>query len=162
MTAAKVVMMLLTLYFSCAMTVLSGAGLIYNRESYGSKMTATGVLLILSAVLMTAGAILCLFRKNAANILSLCFSAMGAILCMIMLYRLVSHADSCGWTDKYTMQPISSMYKARILPCIIPVSAAIAVALVQFFSYDMIQYRRQRKAEKEARENAPAPPLIDE
>ncbi|WP_296694993.1 hypothetical protein [Ruminococcus sp.] len=162
MKAAKVIMLLLTLYFSCAMTVLSGAGLIYNRASYGSGMAVTGFFLIFSAALMTAGAILCIFRKNAADILSIVFSAGGFILCMVMLYKLVSHADRCGWTDKYTLQPISSMYKARILPCIIPAAMAIAVALIQLFSYDMIQYRRKRRAEKEARENAPAPPIIED
>lgn len=162
MTAAKVILMPLTLYFSCAVTVLSGAGLIYNRASYGSEIAATGFFLIASAVLMTLGAILCIFRKNAANILSLIFSSGGFILCMAMLHKLVSHADRCGWTNKYTLQPISSMYKSRILPCIIPVVLSIAVALIQLFSYEMIQYRRQRRAEKEAKENTPAPPIIDD
>lgn len=162
MIAVKVITALLALFFSCAMTILSGAGLIYNRESYGSGMAATGFFLIVSAVLMTLGAILCIFRRNAANILSLIFSSCGFILCMVMLHRLISHADRCGWTDKYTFQPISSMYRSRILPCIIPVALSVAVALIQLFSYDMIQYRRQRKAEKEAKENAPAPPIIDD
>lgn len=162
MTAAKVIALLLALIFSCAMTMLSGAGLIYNRNSYGSGMAVTGFFLILSAVLMTSGTVLCIFRKNAANILSLIFSSGGFILCMVMLYKLVSHADRCGWTNKYTLQPISSMYKSRVLPCIIPVALTVAIALIQLFSYDMKQYRRQRRAEKEAKENAPAPSIIDD
>jgi hypothetical protein len=81
---------------------------------------------------------------------------------MAMLHKLVSHAYRCGWTDKYTLQPISSMYKSRILPCIIPVVLSIAVALIQLFSYEMIQHRRQRRAEKEAKENTPVPPIIDD
>ena len=162
MTAAKVITVLLTLYFSSAMTILSGAGLIYNRSSYGSGMAATGFFLILSAALMTSGTVLCIFRKNAANILSLVFSTSGFILCMIMLHKLVSHANRCGWTDKYTLQPISSMYITRILPCVIPVALSVVIALIQLFSYDMKKYRRQHRAEKEAKENAPAPPIIDD
>ena len=52
--------------------------------------------------------------------------------------------------------------RSRVLPCIIPVALTVAIALIQLFSYDMKQYRRQRRAEKEAKENAPAPPIVDD
>lgn len=159
MTAAKVITLGLTLYFSCAVTVLSGAGLIYNRESYGSSLAAAGVFFIISALLMTIGAILCIPHKNLPNILSAVMSAAGLVLCMIMLKKLTSHADLSGWTDKYSLTPISSMYRSRILPCIVPAVLTVIISLIQFFSYEQSQQRRKRKNEKE---NAPAPSIIDD
>lgn len=134
LTAAKAVTLLLGLYFSCAMPILSGAGLIYNRESYGAELEKTGIFLIISAALMTFGAILCLFHKRAACIISILFSVSGFILCMTMLSRLTSHADASGWADKYTMLPVSDMYSRRILPCIVPVTASVIISAVQLFS----------------------------
>ena len=134
MTAAKAVMLLLSLWFSCAMPLLSGAGLLYNRSSYGEGLARTGSFLIISAILMTAGAVSCLSRRMAADILSIVLSAAGLALCMVMLKRLTDHADASGWADKYTMLPISDMYSRRILPCIIPVTMAVTISAVQLFS----------------------------
>lgn len=136
MKAAKLVMILLSLYFSCAMPLLTGAGLVYNRESYGGSIASTGILMILSAVLMTSGAFLCLPGKKLLDKLSVPMSASGLALCMFMLKRLTAHADSSGWTDKYTLEPISSMYSSRILPCIAPVAIAVVIAAAQIFSGD--------------------------
>ncbi len=134
MITAKTIMLLMSFYFSCAMPVLTGAGLLSNRESYGEKLAETGSFLILSAVLMTAGAVLCIFRKPVMNKLSPFLSVSGLILCMVMLKRLTSHADKCGWTNKYTLEPVSSMYNSRLLPCIAPVAIAAVIAVVQLFS----------------------------
>jgi hypothetical protein len=83
---------------------------------------------------MTAGAVLCLFRKPAMNKLSAFLSVSGFVLCMVMLNRLTDHADASGWTNKYTLEPVSSMYDSRILPCIAPVAIATVIASVQLFS----------------------------
>lgn len=131
----KIAAMLLTLCISCAMPVLSGAGLIYNRESYGAELERTGVFLIISGAFMTIGAVLCLFRKNTANISAVIFSSGGFILCMAMLRKLAAHADKSGWSDKYTMTPISDMYRTRLIPCVIPVVLVIVAAVIQLLSY---------------------------
>ena len=161
MTAAKVTMLLLSIVFSGAMTALSGAGLIYNRGSYGKSLADTGLFLIISAALMIIGAILCLFRKNLPNILSLFLSFAGLFLCMAMLKKLTDHADASGWTDKYTLAPVSGMYVRRILPCIIPVLMSGAIAAVQLCSYGAKEQRRAKKAEKQEKKNAPAPSILD-
>ncbi len=74
---------------------------------------------------------MCLFRKKLADILSLIFSLSGLVLCMAMLKKLTAHADMSGWTDKYTLLPVSDMYSRRILPCIIPVVFSVIIAAVQ-------------------------------
>ncbi|MBR5681992.1 MAG: hypothetical protein IKW96_01750 [Ruminococcus sp.] len=158
MTAAKICTLLLSAFFSGAMTALSGAGLVYNRGSYGESLADTGFFLIISAALMVSGAVLCLFRKNLPDILSIILSFAGLVLCMVMLKKLTGHADASGWTDKYTLEPVSGMYIRRILPCIVPVLMSGAIAAVQLGSYELKEQRRAKKAEK----NAPAPPIIDE
>ena len=154
----KIIMLVLTAVYSCTMTVLSGAGLYYNRESYGEKLENIGILMIVSGILMTVGAVLCLFRKNILNIISLVFSCSGFALCMTMLYKLCDHADRAGWSDKYNMSPVSDMYKSRIMPCIAPFVIAVAVAVLQLLSYEAAEQRRIKKL----KENAPAPKILDE
>ena len=142
------------------MPVLAGSGLLYNRESYGDDMTKTGIFMIISAILMTVGAVLCLFRKNLPNILSAVLSVGGLVLCLAMLKILTAHADASGWTDKYTLSPVSGMYTARLLPCILPAAMAVIIAAVQLCSYDLREQCRARKARKLAKKNAPAPPIV--
>ena len=161
MTAAKAAMLLLSLVFSGAMTALSGAGLIYNRGSYGTSLAVTGIFLIISAALMVLGAVLCLFRKNLPNILSIFLSFAGFFLCMAMLKKLTGHADASGWTDKYTLAPVSGMYVRRIMPCIIPVLMSVAIAALQLSSYELKEQRRAKKAEKQAKKDTPAPSILD-
>lgn len=159
-TAFKAMTLVLTLYYSLAMPVLSGAGLIYNRESYGERLAGTGILFIISAVLMTIGAIFCMFRKNFTNALSPFLSVVGCVICMVMLCRLTDHADAYGWTDKFTFAPVSDMYKTRIIPCIAPVAATVTIAVIQFFSYDLSTLRREKKRKKKETENAPSPSVL--
>lgn len=162
LTAAKVIMMCLTVVFPLFMVVLAGAGLIYNKESYGDEIEKLGVLLIISGILMTAGAVFCLFRKNLLNYISVIFSGGGLALCMTMLYKLCGHADRAGWSDPFTMTPVSDMYKARIMPSIAPAAIAIVIAVLQLLSYEAAEERRRRRARREAEENAPAPKIIDD
>ena len=128
MTVCKTVTLLLSLWFSGAMTALSGAGLIYNGESYGAELKNTGVFLIISAALMIFGAFL-------AIILALG----GLVLCLVMLKQLTDHADSSGWTDKYTMLPVSDMYMRRILPSIAPCVLTAAIAAVQLKRFGAVE-----------------------
>lgn len=126
----KFIMMISTLVYPLFMTCLAGAGLIYNKLSYGRNMENTGIFLIISGLLITAGAVLCLSGKKLHNIISLSCSVSGLILCMFMLWKLCSHADSAGWSDNYTMQPVSDMYRTRILPVIFPSVTAIIISLI--------------------------------
>ena len=153
----KALMLVLTAVYPLFMVVLSGAGLIYNRESYGGKLFAVGVLLVISGAVMAAGAVLSLFRKDAASVLAVILSVGGLALCYAELHILCGHADSAGWTDAFTLTPISSMYKGRIMPCIVPVVLAVFTAATQFFSYEAAERRRQRKEETEK----PAPKIIE-
>lgn len=132
--AVKILLMILTFIFPITMVCLAGAGLVYNGENYGKSLVDTGIFLIISGILMTSGSILCILKKRLPNILSLIFSISGFSLCMIFLYRLCEHADSAGWADSFSMQPVSDMYKARILPIIFPVIISVVIAIIHISS----------------------------
>lgn len=153
----KLLLVILTVIFPILMVMLAGAGLLYNSDSYGVELSRVGVLLIISGAAMTVGTVLVLLRKNIASLICSCT---GFVLCMTMLYKLTSHADSAGWSDAYTMEPASDMYIARILPVIIPFVISAALSLIQFFSYDAREQRRLCKKLREEKENEPAPPII--
>lgn len=157
LTFLKIILIATTLIFPASMVIPAGAGLVYNGSSYGVHLIRIGWLLVLSGILMIAGSILVCLKKNIA---SLIFSCSGFTLCMLMLRLIVNHADAAGWSDKYTMELVSSMYLSRILPVIAPFALSAAIAVIQFFSYEAVQSRREKKRLKDERENRPAPPII--
>ena len=157
MTVMRVILAVLTLVYPIFMVILSGAGLVYNSDSYGEDIVRIGAMLIASGIALGIGTLLVMLKQNIA---SLVFEIPGFALCMVMLDKLVTHADSAGWSNAHTMEPISSIYITRIIPVIAPFILAVTIALIQFFSYEAREKRRVRKAEKEAEENAPAPPIV--
>ncbi len=134
MIILKIIMAQLTAAYSLTMVCFAGAGLIYNSDSYGAKISAMGAAFIISGIAMTMGAILCLFRRRILNFISLILSAGGLSVCLIMLYKLCDHADSAGWHDNITMTPASDMYITRVLPAAIPAALAIIIAVIQIRS----------------------------
>ena len=79
---------------------------------------------------------------------------------MTMLHKLALHADKSGWSDKYTMAPISDMYRSRLIPSIIPTVLVIFVAVAQLLSLELKEERRERRKLKKDKENAPAPSVL--
>ncbi len=128
--AYMIIMVILTVIYSLIMVCLAGAGLIYNGESYGSELVNVGVWLIISGLLMTSGAVLSFLKKRIFLVLSAIFTVIGLILCLVMIYILCTQADSAGWADNYTMEPVSRMYKERLLPVIMP---AVMVIVADVF-----------------------------
>lgn len=129
----KIFLVLSTVAFPFLTVIMTGAGLVYNYISYGRKIMYTGIFFILSGLLMTAGSILNMFNKKIFNIVSALLWCAGFILCMTMLYRLCLHADYNGWSRN--LQPVSSMYKSRIMP--------VAVPFVLDMTLSVIQYRKK-------------------
>lgn len=160
LSAAKAVGVILAFIFPGAMAIPAGAGIMSHRDSYGDELWAQGLLLLISGAAMIVGALLCISRKELPNILALVLDIPGIVLCMAMLYKIADHADRAGWSDKFTMEPISEMYKERLIPCVIPAALILVTALVQLFSEEVTSARRQRKKLRTERENAPAPPII--
>ncbi len=163
MTAAKIILIVSTAVYPIFMIMMTGAGLISNKESYGSVISGYGTKLIISGSLMTTAAVLCLFRKSLPNLIAPFLSSAGFALCMTMTYRLIRHAESAGWmgVGKYENLPVGDMYRVRLIPTAAPFLLTLAISVIQFFSYDACEERRIRKKLRKDKENAPAPPIID-
>lgn len=163
LNAAKAVMLILTAVYPVFMVMMTGAGIFYNRSSYGNTFGSYGIVLIASGAMMTTGAVLCLFRKNLPNLISPFLSAGGFVTCMVILSRLVRRAKANGWhgSGMYENVTASYLFQSRLIPCILPVSLAVTIALCQYFSYDLSEMRRERKRKRLEKENAPAPSIID-
>ena len=112
------------------MVIMTGAGLVYNRRSYGTGIMYTGIFFIISGVLMTSGSICCIFRKKISDIISVILWCAGISVCMVMLYRLCVHADYNGWNRN--LSPVSDMYKSRIFPVIIPFVTDLILSVTHF------------------------------
>lgn len=164
MTAMKAVLIVLTLVYPLFMTMLTGAGLISNRASYGRTIVSYGVCLMAAGAVMTAAAVLCMSRRSTPNIIAAVLSAGSFALYMPVLIRLINHAQSAGWTGiaKYEGVPVSDMYRTRLFPTIAPFLLTITVSLIQYFSYDCGEERRIKKKYRQDKKNAPAPSIIGE
>ena len=84
----------------------------------------------------------------------------GFAAAMTVLAKMMKYADESGWSDRYTMQPASDIYRNRILPTLIPFILLIAAAVLQYFSYDETLKRKIRREEKEKQKNLPAPKIL--
>lgn len=155
MTAAKILLIILTAVYPFFMTMMTGIGILSNSEQYGSRISFCGGALVISGAAMTAAAILCLFRKSLPNLIAVTAAVPGFAVCMTALYKLVSHAESAGWMGHgaYSLVPVSDMYRQRIFPVILPFLLTLIIAAVQFFSYAAAEERREKKKKLEKAEN---------
>lgn len=128
MTALRAILVVLTCIYPLFMVVMTSVGLLFNAESYGAKVRNIAIVFLVSAIFSGAGLVLVLIKRNIASIAS---NVIGLILCMISLAQLRSHADAKGWSNRFTLEPISNMYARRIFPVIVPFILALVVAAAQ-------------------------------
>lgn len=155
----KILLIISTLIFPLFINIMSGIGWISTYSKYGGEFTICGVIMIVSSVLMAAATIFCLCKFNISAAVS---GSLGFITAMVILYKMMYYADERGWSDRFTMQPASDIYRNRILPTIIPFIFLIAAVVIQYFSYDEKVKRKLRREEKERKENMPAPKILGE
>lgn len=153
----KVLLIASTAVYPLFMDLLSGIGWISAYGKYGSEFTVMGTVMIVSSLLMTAAAVFCLLKFNIPAVVT---ETAGFAAAMTVMVKMMNIADERGWSDMYTMQPVSDMYRNRILPTVIPFVLLIITAVLQYFSYDEKVKRRQKREEKEKRENMPAPKIL--
>ena len=139
------------------MDLLSGIGWISTYSRYGSEFTVMGTVMVISSGLMSAAVVLCLLKRNISAVVT---ETAGFAAAMTIMVKMMNIADERGWSDMYTMQPASDMYRNRILPTVIPFVLLIAAAVLQYFSYDEKVKRRLKHEEKEKKENIPAPKIL--
>lgn len=126
---AEIFLVVSTAVYPFFMVIMTGTGLVCNYQSYGEKIMYTGIFLIVSGILMTAGSICCLFRKKIFSVISAVTWTIGFSVCMVMLYRLCVHADYNGWYRD--LSPVSNMYKSRIFPVAVPFLTDLTISAVK-------------------------------
>lgn len=153
----KVLLIASTAVYPLFMDLLSGIGWIFTYGTYGSEFTVMGTVMVISSGLMTVAVVLCMIKRNISAVVT---ETIGFAAAMTVMVKMMNIADERGWSDMFTMQPVSDMYRNRILPTVIPFVLLIAAAVLQYFSYDEKVKRRLKREQKEKRENMPAPKIL--
>lgn len=162
----RIALMLSTLVYPGFMAMMSAAGWMHNVESgsypdifrsFAGWMFTGGGLLCAGALLALLGAKPKLWVCNAAAAAAGCI---GCAACLSSLYRFCAYADQHFSGIGETMQPVSQLYRDRLLPVLLPAVLLLVLSLWQIFDEPAREYRILRRREKEARESAPAPKIL--
>ena len=114
----KIILAVSTLIYPLFMVILSGAGLVFNGNSYGLKLVLCGILWIVSGLMLTSGSLLCLLKKN---IPALVLSSSGFFICTAVLFIVTAHAEKYSWNMPYYAEfTVSGMDIKRIIPTAVP------------------------------------------
>lgn len=152
----RILLIFTTLVFPGMMVQLSAAGWRYNAAQghyppvfyeYAFWMSAGGVLLIAAAVLCMLG----ICRKFwICNIFSPVTGSAGLLAVLLTLGKFSAYADQNFSGIGDAMQPVSELYRDRILPAVIPFLLLCILSFRQLFSYEARVWRRQRRLQRDA------------
>ena len=149
------------------MAMMSAAGWLYNVRqgaypavfrSFAGWMIAGGILLCIGAVLAVLSA---KPKRWKLAPVSMGAAAVGLAACLSSLYRFTAYADQHFSGIGETMQPVSDLYRTRLLPVILPAVLTLVLAAWHLFSEETRDYRSRKRAERLAAENAPAPKIVE-
>lgn len=164
----RIALVLTTLVYPGFMAMMSAAGWMHNVgtgsypdifRSFAGWMYAGGGMLCAGTVLVLLGA---KPRLWTCNLPGMVLGAAGCGACLSSLYRFCAYADAHFPGIGETMQPVSELYRGRLLPVILPALLVGLLGCWQVFSEETREFRIARRREKEARENAPAPKILGE
>ena len=166
-TCLAILLLISSAIYPGFMAMMSASGWMYNvREgnypavfrSFAGWMYAGGGLICIGAVL----AVLSMKPKRwACAPFSIGSAGLGLAACMSSLYRFTAYADQHFSGIGETMQPVSALYRDRLLPILFPAVLAVILAAWNLFSEDTREHRSRKRAERLAAENAPAPRIVD-
>ncbi|MFR4393388.1 MAG: hypothetical protein ACLT29_03440 [Ruminococcus callidus] len=83
-----------------------------------------------------------LCRKNWLNWAAAGSAAGGVVLCLLALYHVASYAKEHSFYSQLMQMPAATLYCVQILPVILPFVCVTALGLLQFFSPEAVQRRR--------------------
>ena len=162
----RVILIVTTLIYPLFMCQMSAAGWQYNVDAgnYPQIFAAFALWMRIGSVLLTAAAVLCLLgcrpKLWLCNAAALVCGMGGITACMTVLSRFTAYADRNFSGIDGTMQPVSELYRDRLLPTLLPFAVLCILAFWQMFTYDARVYRRQKRDEKRRREQAEAPKIL--
>ena len=145
----RILLVLSTILFTWITCWGCGLGWI-SRARAGSNWPMSfvgyGQMLLVGSGLLTLGTVLVLLcRKNWLNWAAAGSAAGGVVLCLLALYHVASYAKEHAFYSQLMQMPAATLYCVQILPVILPFVCVTALGLLQFFSPEAVQRRRDRK-----------------
>ncbi len=156
-----------TLIWPVLIDQLAAAGWRYNADEghYPDVFHAYALWMSIGGILLTAGWILCLVgiapKRSWCNAAAAGCAVLGVICCLCVLARFEVYADQNFSGIGETMQPVSTLYRDRLLPNLLPCALCVAAAGWQFFSEKARDARSSARRRREERLNAQAPKILD-
>ncbi len=161
-----VLLLLTTLVYALFMPMMSAAGWQYNVDAgnYPQLFAAFALWMRIGSVLLTAAVVFCLIGIKPkfwrCNALALGCGCSGISSCMTVLYRFTVYADQNFPGIDGTMQPVSELYRDRLLPALLPFALICVLSVMNLAAYDARVYRKQKREEKRRREEEQAPKIL--
>ncbi len=145
----QVILLLTTLVYPLFMVQMTAAGWKYNAcaGNYPALFHTYAFWMAAGGLLMTAGTAFCfagMFRKWCNPAAILC-SGGGMAACLVVLRNFTVYADSHFSAVRFTMEPVSELYRDRLLPVILPFLLVCVLSVMQLLTVGM-----PRREEKEA------------
>ncbi len=167
------ILLIVFLVLSAAVYVLfmpqmSAAGWQYNVDAgnYPQLFAAFAAWMRIGSVLLSAAVVLCLFGQRVrfwlCNVIALISGGAGFASCMVVLDRFMKYADQNFSGMEGTMQPVSAMYRDRLLPMLLPFVLLCVLCVWKLISYDVQVYFREKRDEKRRRDEAEAPKILSD
>ncbi len=146
----RIALILSTLYFAVFCDVMAALGWISGAragENWSLEFVDYGYIMIFAVILIVTGTVLCLAKLSRTSAV---FSWCGTALAIVMMQKAVTYADNAGFYSDIRNMPASAVYQQAILPTIIVSVILTALALMQYFSMEAVQKRRDKKLAKDA------------
>ncbi len=145
----RIALVISCLYFVLFCDVMAALGWISNArsgENWPIHFVTYGQMMIFAVVLITAGVILCLCRCNRIAML---LAVPGTVLSLVLMELVAGYADEAGFYSTLRDMTAGAVYRDAILPTAFVCILLIALALMQYFSMDSVQKRREKKMHEE-------------
>ncbi len=152
----RIALVITTVYFVLFCDVMAALGWISNArdgENWPIHFVTYGQVMLFAVVLVTAGVIFCLFGCNR---IAMGTAIPGTVIALVIMQLVVNYANEAGFYSTLRNMSAGAVYQEAILPTAVVCIILIALALMQFFSMDSIQKRREKKRQ----ENAEAPKIV--
>lgn len=151
----RAVLLLVTFYsvFCNAMASMGWISSAQAGENWPIHFVDYGYILLFATGVLAAAVILCLFGLSRT---SMCLAVPSTIVCFIVTQIVVNYANEAGFYSTLRDMPAGSVYQDAVFPTAIVCILLIILSLMQYFSMESVQKRREKKQ----RENAPAPKIV--
>ncbi|MDD6270327.1 MAG: hypothetical protein PUA84_09780 [Oscillospiraceae bacterium] len=112
-----------------AFGIINSAG---KGENWPLYFQNYGYMLILAAVILTAGAVLCLLKFSR---ISSVLAVSGTVVVLFIMEKISAYADEAGFYSALRDMPASSVYRQAFMPVIAVCILILALSLIQYFLF---------------------------